>query len=321
MADQNTQEVVEAPEVLNRQLLDAIVQAPEGHLKNASVAGSEMIRRRLRENGFTRLIIPHKPAADSDLNQLPHTELPVIIEEMEPDSPGAQAITFNDTADTAFYRGDKFVVYFAKITTPEFTKNVDELRTYKHDLRAVITDNSLKDIHTLEDSRFINTINRMVGTANTANGAAGVIQNVSITSDITRAQYTLPLSHLENRSLNNGCFLMNRRTAKKFLTFDRDDIGGDLAESLFKDGLKALQEAVIFGVRHIFTIKRDQVPDGVLYQFTEPGFLGKAYELQPVTMYVEKKKDILRFSAMEKIGITIANVAGVNRTYFSSFSG
>ena len=43
-------------------------------------------------------------------------ELPVIIEEMEPESVGAKDISFNDTADTAFYRGDKFVVFFCKIT-------------------------------------------------------------------------------------------------------------------------------------------------------------------------------------------------------------
>ena len=31
-------------------------------------------------------------------------------------SVGAKAISFNDTADTAFYRGDKFVVFFCKIS-------------------------------------------------------------------------------------------------------------------------------------------------------------------------------------------------------------
>ena len=35
---------------------------------------------------------------------------------MEPEAVGAKAISFNDTADTAFYRGDKFVVFFCKIT-------------------------------------------------------------------------------------------------------------------------------------------------------------------------------------------------------------
>jgi hypothetical protein len=302
---------IESPEVMSKKLLDAISRADDGLLKNASDAGTQMIRRRLRENGFSRLILPYKQVSDADLNYLPNTELPVIVEEMEPESPGAKAIPFNDTADTAFYRGDKFVVYFCKITTPEFTKNVDELRTYKNDLRQVITDNALKDIQTEEDGRFIKEVDRIC-----AAGDAGVTQDITINDIITRQSYTEALSYLEDRNLNNGVFLMNRHTAKDFLRLNRTEIGGDLAETLFKSGLTGLQSAEVFGVRHIFTLKRDLVPDGVVYQFAEPNFLGRAYVLQDVTMYVEKKKDILRFSAQEKIGITFANVAGLNKVTF-----
>lgn len=307
---------VESPEILSKKLFDAINNADSGILKNASEAGTQMIRRRLRENGFSRLILPFRTVSDADLNYLPDTELPVIVEEMEPDSPGAKAIPFNDTADTAFYRGDKFVVYFCKITTPEFVKNVDELRTYKNDLRQVITDNALKDIHTEEDGRTINEVDQMVGTAGAADGAADVQQNFEIAGGITRSNYKEVLHHLEDRELNNGLFLMNRHTAKEFLEWDRSEVGGDLAERLMTEGMTALSEAKIFGVRHAFTIKRALVPDNVVYQFAEPNFLGRAYVLQDVTMYVEKKKDILRFTAHEKIGLTFANVAAVNKTTF-----
>jgi hypothetical protein len=307
---------IESPEVLSRKLLSAIQDAPEGHLKNASEASSQMIRRRIRENGFSRLILPYKNIGDADLNYLPDTELPVIVEEMEPESPGAKSISFNDTADTQFYRADKFVVYFNKITTPEFTKNIDELRTYKQDLRGIITDNALKDIQTEEDARFIKTVDRIVGDVAPAVGEAGVTQNFEINGDITRDTYVETLTKLTRRDLNNGVFLMNRETATKFIKFDRSEIGGDLAQSMFEDGLGAMSEAKIMGVRHIFTIKRDLVPDDVVYQFAEPGFLGRAYQLQEVTMYVEKRKDILRFSALEKIGVAIANVSAVNRVKF-----
>ena len=306
---------LESPDVFNRGLLDALQNANEGLLKNASESSSRMVRRRIRENGFGRLILPFKPVADSDLNYLPDTELPVIIEEMEPESPGAKAISFNDTADTAFYRGDKFVVYFCKIVTPEFTKNIDELRTYKSDLRGVVTDNALKDMHTEEDSRFVKNLDRIVG-AVAGVGDSGVCQNFEINSLIRRSNYGDIQNYLEDRNLNNGVYLMNRKTSKAFLKWGRDELGGDTAEKLALEGLSALTEAKIMGVRHIFTIKRDLVPDGVIYQFAEPGFLGKAYELMPITMFVEKKKDILSFSAMEKIGLTIANTAAVNRVKY-----
>lgn len=306
---------VEAPEVFSKKLFDAINDAPAGHLKNASEAGTQMIRRRLRENGFSRLILPYKQVSDADLNYLPDVELPVIVEEMEPDSPGAKSIPFNDTADTSFFRGNKFVVYFCKITTPEFVKNVDELRTYKNDLRQVITDNALKDIHTEEDSRFINEVDEIVGLA-TGVGAADVQQSFEISGGINRSTYKEVLNHLEDRELNNGLFLMNRHTFKSFLEWDRSEFGGDIAEKLAIEGTSALDEAKLFGVRHAITMKRSLVPDNVVYQFAEPNFLGRAYVLSDVTMYVEKKKDILRFSAFEKIGVSFANVAACNKTKF-----
>jgi hypothetical protein len=304
-------------EVFNRELLEAIQDAPDGILKSASTASSNMIRRKIRENGFARSIIPPKPVSNEDLDRLPDTDLPAIIEDMEPLSPGAKAMSFDDTSDTAFYKGDKFVVYFDQIKTPEFTKNVNELRTYKMDLRAVITDNALKDVQRTEDSRFIKGVDRIVGLTSGV-GLSGRKQNHTITGGLTRDTYQQALSLLEDLDLNNGVFLMNRKTAKTFLSWDRSEIGGDLAQDLFTDGLSALKEAKIHGVRHLFTIKRDLVPDNVVYLFTEPDYLGRWYTLQDVTMYVEKKKDILRFSAIETLGVAIANVAGVAKVTFTA---
>jgi hypothetical protein len=103
---------VETEEKENQILFQALMDAGDGLCKNASDMTSQVVRRRLRETGFRRLILPDKPISDSQLVMLPDTELPVVVELMEPDSPGAKTISFNDTADTAFYRGDKFVVIF-----------------------------------------------------------------------------------------------------------------------------------------------------------------------------------------------------------------
>ncbi|MEI6035749.1 MAG: hypothetical protein WCS65_15905 [Verrucomicrobiae bacterium] len=237
-----SQEQLESPDVFNRQLLDALANAQDGQLKNASESSSRMVRRRIRENGFGRLILPFKPCSDADLARLPDVEVPVIIEEMEPESVGAKAISFNDTADTAFYRGDKFVVFFCKITSPEFVKNVDELRTYKSDLRGVITDNSLKDMHTEEDSRFVKGLDRIIGSVGGV-GEAGVAQNFEINSLIRRSNYGDIQNYLEDRNLNNSTYLMNRKTSKAFLKWGRDELGGDTAEKIALDGLSALTEA------------------------------------------------------------------------------
>ena len=106
-----TENELESPAVLNAEILRGIDQAPpEAHLKNASDKATNLVRRRIRENGWSRLIQPYVQVTDSDLDPLPDTERPAIIENMEPDSKGAKSMSFNDSAETATYRGDKFVV-------------------------------------------------------------------------------------------------------------------------------------------------------------------------------------------------------------------
>lgn len=317
----NPNTTTQDPEVLdikanNKSLLDAISESQEGEIKSASTAGTNMIRRRIREEGFTRRILPPQTVTNDDLDRVLTHDRPVIIEDMEPLSKGAKTMPFGDTADTETYYGNKYQCVFNAITTPEFTKDINELRTYRMDLRQVITDNSLKDIQTEEDGKFIAMINTITGASNGV-GLAGVQQNFAITGAITRETYVTTLRILENQNLNNGVFLMNRSTAKEFLKFDRSEIGGDLSEALFKEGLSALTSATIMGVKHIFTIKRDLVPDNVVYLFAEPQFTGKFYTLQDIVMYVEKKKDILRFSARETISVTIANLAAVAQVTFN----
>ena len=188
-------------------------------------------------------------------------------------------------------------------------------------------------LQTEEDYQFINAVDSIVkpaggfGAANAGNPAAGAYGtgNSAVTgqaqygvinaaaSHFSREEYVNVLNMLEDQSLNNGVVLMNRKTAKTFLTFDRSEVGGDLSQTLFTDGLTGLQEAKIFGVKHLFTIKRDIVPDNTIYLFAEPEYLGRFYTLQDPTMYVEKKKDILRFSARETLSVTFANLVGVGR--------
>ena len=293
---------------LNREFVAQISDSGNGLIKEASEAGSRMIRRRIRENGFMRAIIPPKPVTDADLDRSLTTEQPIIIEDMEPNQYGAKVISFGDTPDTTFYRGDKFQMNFEQIVSPKFTKDINELRSYRMDLRAVVTDNSLKDIQTTEDSQFIAGLATIVGTTGGV-GLTGSQQNFNINGGFTRDNYRQVLTKLQNFNLNNGTILMNRNTATAFLGFSRDEIGGDLAEKLFQKGLGALDEAMIFGVRHLFTIKRNLIPDGTLYVFAEPDYLGRFYTLQDLTMYVEKKDDLLTFYAKETVSSAIPNVA------------
>jgi hypothetical protein len=80
--------------VSNQELLASIIDAADGSLKNASAAGTKMIKRRIREAGFARKILPFQTVTESDVTRLPDSDMPVVVEEMEPDSLGAKAVPF-----------------------------------------------------------------------------------------------------------------------------------------------------------------------------------------------------------------------------------
>lgn len=326
--------LINDPEVFNRELIAALTGPGDDATltKRASQAATSAIKRRLRETGFMREILPMKPLPTSELGRYPAEEDNLFtVDEMEPDQPGAVSLPLNDSHRTHYFRGEGFITRFFKISTPEWVKNVHELAVYKKiDLQKVIVDNSLKDIMTHEDVRFIGWIDAIVGAAGGANGAAGIQQNFDYTAGgaddpsgtaagatVTRdnlRRYTL--SHLEDRELNNGVFLVNRKMAKEHLGWDRNEVGGDKAQDMYFKGNAALEKLEMFGVPVISTMKRELIGDGEIYQFAEPDYLGKAYSLKDTTMYVERKKDLIRISAEEIIGVSIANVAAVNKVAF-----
>jgi hypothetical protein len=309
-------DVISDPKVFNQEFLNRVDEAGNGNLTKVAASASKMLRTQLREEGFMRKIIPPQMISNEDLDRVVEHDRPVRIEDMEPNSKGASTLPFNVSADAQFFFGRKFLIEFFVIKTPKFMKSIHELRTYNMDLREVITENALKDIQTEEDGNFINLIDELVGPANAPSSVTGVTQNHEVSGGITRTTYPEIKKFLEKQRLNNGVFLMNRATAKEFEKWFRDEVGGDLAEDIYREGLKALGTATIMGVPHIFTIKDELVPDNVVYLFTEPNFLGRFYILQDVTMYVEKKEDQLCFGATECIGFSIANVLGVHKVTF-----
>lgn len=301
---------------IDAQLLQGLQAAGDGQLTKLASSSGRMIKRRIKESGFQRLILPYEPVGDRLTFQL-STDLPAVIEHMEPLSPGAKAMPFNDSPDTAFYRGDKFLVVFCKISTPMFTKNIDELRLDGMNLRQVITDNALRDIHTEEDSRFIALVDRIIGPENGV-GEAGYAQNQTVAGPITRPSYNEITSDLEDHDLDNGTFLVNRRTGKFVNNFDAIEAGDSIASKTLFEGTKSIGKFQFFNVPHVATIKRSLVPNNVVYEFAEPGMMGRAYTLQDIRMHVEKKLDILRFCAQEKVGLTIAHIGAVHRRRFNA---
>jgi hypothetical protein len=306
--------------LMNRELIDDILNSDIGVVKQASVAANKATRTQIREEGFQRAILPFEDITNADLDYSGDSELSGVWFELEPDSPAARSIPYDDTPNTAFYRAEKYVVFLSIITSEELTKNINELRTYKTDVRQIVNDNVLRDMHTAEDVAFLSEIDRLVGATqvNLNTSPSREIQNIAMGQAITRKSYKRAKSFLPDRKIPNGVWLMNQRTAQEFIGWDRTEMGGDKAQELVLDGLSALESFKMVGVPHIATIKNELVFNGYVYQFGPKDFMGHALRLQDIEVTIKKEYDIVRMRAQEQVGLSIGNTRSVQKLFFNS---
>lgn len=305
--------------LIRKELIDDILNSPAGEVvKMASASTTKVTRTQVREEGFQRAILPYDPVTNAELAYLGDSELAGVWFEMEPDSPPARSIPYNATPNTFAYRAEKYIVLLSIISTEEATKNIHELRNYKTDIRQIVSDNMLRDIHTEEDVSFITTVDRIVGSQVSLSTAPGIeVQNVNLEGSFSRQTLKRAQSFLTERRLPPGVFLVNQRTANELLGWHHDEIGGTLAQEIMLRGHKALNKFELFGVPYISTIKNDLVLNGYMYQFAEKQFLGNALMLDDIKVTIKREYEVIRMRAQETVGFTIGNTRGVQKLQFA----
>ena len=146
MATQN----VSVPQ-MNARILE---QLSRGETKVAQDASTDYIRNHIREDSFAFKILPPEKATNDMLDRALDERLQ-IIEEIEPDGPGAMWVPFETAPTGEYITGSRFAIPFSRVQTPKFMKDIDELRTYRMDIRKVLVDNSIKDGLATIDGKFI----------------------------------------------------------------------------------------------------------------------------------------------------------------------
>ena len=300
---------------------DKILSNDSSLQKEAADAAGDYIRMKLREDSFFDQIIPPQMVADSELDIQANTDKPHKVVFKEPNSAAAITIPFGQLPIYEYILGDRVAVGFDRITTPRFTKDIDELRTYRDiDIRQVLSDNALKDLSEEKDGKFLQAAGTVVGTQNTTVGSSGVIQNVGYASPIGRsavANAKKVMTTTPSR-LRPSCALINQTTAIEFEKWQRPEVGGDLSQDILQNGWA---ERTWFGTRFIVTIKRNLVPDNVIWWFAAPDYFGRNYILNDVVMDVDRRLALLEYTAYMTIGGVIVNTAAVIRSEFGVSGG
>jgi len=298
-----------------------------GQEKQAAVSAQQFTRNKLREESFAEKIITPIDVNNDELDKAENPELLVKWNDREPDTAPATTIPLGVVPEAVQFSGSRYPSYFTRIVSPKFNKDIDQLRTYDYDIRSIMLEISTKDIATEIDTRFMERVNSVIGSVNTANplNGLGLPQNITISGGITRenvADSFKAIKHLRvpfgpsqpDGSESKGVMLMNTVTADDFVKMNRSEVGGDLSQEMFINGLPS---KTLLGVKPIYTIKRELIPDGVIYLFSSEEFFGKYYRLQPLTVFMKNEAFFIEYFQYMNISMSIGNVKGVVRVEFT----
>lgn len=301
---------------MNARVLDSLDRDPL--CKEAQAAATNYTRTGIREESFAFKILPPEQATNDMLTPSMKEDELQILWEIAPESAGAKWVALEGAPEGEWITSGRYIIPFARVVTNKYSKNLDELRTTKQDVRKILTDSSIKDGLARIDDKFIATVNSIVfnasGGAGTANDDTGKVQWIDFADGFNRKNLAecrklLPRGNAQGmyRMRNHIC-LMNENTAQNYLTLGRDAIGDDRAGEMFFDGLKT---DTVMGMKHIFTIKDDLVPDDYAYFFAEPDFLGKCFYLTDWTMFMKKEAWYIEFFNYWLGGFAFGNIAGM----------
>ena len=289
--------------LLNTAFIEKIEQ---GFVKEAAVSATSFVRDKLREEGFTRKIFTPMEISDDELDKDENTDKPKKVVEKEPDST-ATYVSFRGMPPERYFTGPRFAVFFGKLVSEKFTKSIFELKTNDNDIRKILSDNSVRDIQEQEDRRWIERSDELV----LANPAE---QDFSLGGGLVKINLVESLKFLPKLRRPIGCMLMSDVTAKELLKWDAVDVGDAVASDQYYKGLVT---GTVFGIKALFTIKNDLVPDNFIYFYSTEDFLGKFYVLQDATVYIKHEADMLEFFTYESIGIGVGNTKSIIRVEYA----
>jgi hypothetical protein len=185
------------------------------------------------------------------------------------------------------------------------------------DIRQVMSDNATKDMLAEEDAALFSGVNNILVGANQVVPFSGIAQWQTLPGSISRSSLvdakkimTMTGGHLVPEKM-----VVNSTTWMEICKLGREEIGGDMSEKLFKDGWT---DDRFFQMELLQTIKRNLVPDNSIYLFAGEKWMGKFYELEESTMFIERRAYFLSYFMYMLEGATFANPYAFVRVDFQA---
>lgn len=297
-----------------KQVNEIFVNRLDSEIEKVAAETGSYIRTKLRENGFARKIMNPQYVTKGDLQRTTKHDQLVKIIDIEPEA-GAQLITLRGQPDVQYVEGDRAEVTFFGISSLEFQKTEEELLAYEMPITELVERNAVKEIMKQEDTAFMAGVDAAVTASAKTVSYTTATQGKFELEMLTKLFNKLEDSATGLNPLVVEFVLMNQADYNKLATMPATTVGSGAASELFINGFKYMS---LLGKKFVTTVKGDLVPEGTMYAFAAQEFMGKFYVLNDVKFWIEKKRNLIKWSAYETLGMAIINNKSVAKLTWSN---
>jgi hypothetical protein len=312
---------LETQRQLRTALTEKLASRNETMVKEASSTLDTFIRKSFKEQSFMDKIMEPVQLSVDDFYKHTTSDKPMIMLEIEPECPGVIEMAYNSTTPIMTFGAKRILCGIDRIRSIRLKKEVNELLTWSVSLRDILCDLLLKQTLTRFDARGLSAINLSVGTKpNQVMRTTGAIHYHMVQDGLSPNAIAESLKYIPRLGLENGLntrtILMNNVTHKEFAKWTPLDAGEKWTTDIINKGLSSLNSEIM-GLKPIITIKRYLVPDGMVYHFADPQYIGRSYVWVEPTMIIKQRDFSVEFSVFTERGGGIFVFLGIARVKYA----
>lgn len=279
-------------------------------MNKVAAEGAAFVREKLREVSFARQIVPPQYVTQADLQSSVNHDGVIKMIELEPDSK-AMVVNFRGKPTTNYLEGKRVELPFHSISSEEFQKTEEELLAYRMPLTQVIEQNSVLDIQETEDNAFLGHVDAAINVS--GNAITGNYSN----GGVPEAKIRELFDQIDGKRLQSEKLLMSNTMFNKIVVDNNtNNTFGDAAHKA-EIAMNGFSSKRLFG-REIIVSNKTDLLDNTIYAFAAPQFMGEFCILNDTKFDIDKKRNLVTFSAYETVGMIIANANAVAKLTLAS---